>query len=236
MLTGIVVALPEEIGTLTHSKIATGCFHSLSPRILIACSGAGPENAFNAADRLIERGADRLVSWGCAAALDGELKPGDLAIPGELISESGRIFTPHQGWRRQIVRLLEEKRTLYSGRLSESSTVVSSHEKKSILRDRDRSGVLDMESAAVAKAAAAHGIPFVAIRAIADTASMNLPNAVSKSMNADGIVCLPNLLFHLAGNPSEIPALVRLALSFHSAKKTLRSVAARLDTIAGFKL
>ena len=64
MITGIVIALPQELETLTTRKIAKGSTIVLSKNLLLAYSGAGAENAQTAANLLIEQGATRLISWG----------------------------------------------------------------------------------------------------------------------------------------------------------------------------
>ena len=69
MITGIIVALPEELTTLTTKKIAKGSFLYITENILVIYSGAGSVNAATAANLLIANGATRLISWGCAAAL-----------------------------------------------------------------------------------------------------------------------------------------------------------------------
>ncbi len=85
MITGIVVALPEELTTLTSKKIDKGRCVFIADKLLVAYSGAGPVNAQAAAELLASKGATRLISWGCAAALSETLKPGDLILADKLI-------------------------------------------------------------------------------------------------------------------------------------------------------
>ena len=85
MITGIVVALPEELTTLTSIKIDKGCCRFIADKLLVVYSGAGPINAQSAAELLVAEGATRLMSWGCAAALSASLKPGDLILADKLI-------------------------------------------------------------------------------------------------------------------------------------------------------
>ena len=54
----------------------------------ISLSGTGPNNASDAAQKLISHGADRLISWGCAGALSTQLKPGHLIIATQLIDQN----------------------------------------------------------------------------------------------------------------------------------------------------
>lgn len=66
MSLGIIVALPEELTTLTNAKITKGQIHPLGNNFWVTLSGTGPNNASDAAQKLISHGADRLISWGCA--------------------------------------------------------------------------------------------------------------------------------------------------------------------------
>ena len=74
MITGIVVALPQELDTLISKKLVKGQCVSLTKTMLLAYSGAGANNAEAAARLLITQGATRLISWGCAAALSPNLQ------------------------------------------------------------------------------------------------------------------------------------------------------------------
>ena len=44
MITGIVVALPEELATLTSQKVAKGGYLMLNNQLVVAYSGAGAVN------------------------------------------------------------------------------------------------------------------------------------------------------------------------------------------------
>ena len=63
MITGLVVALPEELTTLTQKKIAKGRCFFITDKLLVAYAGAGPANAQSAAELLVAQGATRLISW-----------------------------------------------------------------------------------------------------------------------------------------------------------------------------
>ena len=100
MITGIVVALPEELSTLTSKKIDKGCCVFITDTIVLAYSGAGADNARAASELLIAQGATRLISWGCAAALSESLKPGDLVLADTLIDAEGTQIGIHPDWHR----------------------------------------------------------------------------------------------------------------------------------------
>ncbi|MDO8846467.1 MAG: phosphorylase [Methylicorpusculum sp.] len=232
MITGIVVALPEELSTLTSQKLVKGCCHSLNETTLLCLSGTGPENAARTANQLISNGANRLVSWGCAAALHKACKPGDLILPDRLVSDNSPPIFLNSPW-------LEETRTVLqainldcdlSGTLAESAHIVSTALEKKGIAEQMQAKALDMESYAIAQVANQYELPCLVVRAIADPASMDLPKAISFAIDKQGEVVLTRLLCYLMTHPNEIPSLIRLGKDFSSARKTLQLAAKKLNT------
>jgi hopanoid-associated phosphorylase len=229
-LLGIVVALPEELPTLTAKKIPPAILNS----VLVICSGAGAENARKAAETLVANGATRLISWGCAAALSPELQPGDLTLAATLLDETLQSLEIQSPWYQHVFAVLSKSRSVHTGTLLESKTIVSLSVDKKQLYEKTQAIVLDMESVAVAKVAQEKNLPFLAIRAIADPVTMDLPKAVSVAMNDNGKVLISPLLKYLLLHPAELTGLIKLGLHFSAAKKTLKQVATALDTIINF--
>ena len=90
---------------------------------------------------------------------------------------------------------------------------------------------VDMECLPVAQVAAAHGLPFVAIKVIVDRAADDLPRAVAAAADAAGRLHLWRLLGALARSPADLAPLSRLALRYRAASRTL-AAAARLGSLA----
>ena len=229
-LLGIVVALPEELPTLTSKKIPPSALNS----VLVICSGAGAENARKAAETLVSNGATHLISWGCAAALSPELKPGDLTLADSLLDAQHVQININSAWHAQVKNSLAKSLSVHTGTLLESLQIVALSSEKKQLHIETNAIVLDMESVAIAKVAQEKNLPFLAIRAIADPVKMDLPQAVSVAMNKQGKVLISPLLKYLLFHPSELAGLIKLGLHFHAAKKTLKHVATQLDTIINF--
>jgi adenosylhomocysteine nucleosidase len=237
VITGLVVALPQELDTLTTRKVVKGHSVSLSKNLLLAYSGAGAENAQTAANLLIQQGATRLISWGCAAALSPNLQSGDLVLSDGLISSNNETIRLDSVWYKQVKTALEKISlesqpgfVLRSGDLLESLVLVAKSTEKQQLYQQTRAVALDMESVAIAKVAQQNNIPFLAIRAIADTANMDLPEAVSYALNSQGDVELGRLLLFTLRNPGQLPHLMQLGHCFNTAKMTLKAVAKQLDS------
>jgi len=234
VITGIVVALPEELGTLTTKKLVKGQCAFIADKLLVACSGAGPENARSASELLVAKGVTQLISWGCAAALDASLKPGDLTLADTLIDADDAEISIDSAWYRHGKQLLSQFVAIHTGGLAESKSIVSSSKDKNRLQQITGAIALDMESVAIAKVAARHALPFLAIRTIVDPADMDLPGAISYSLNDQGDVALGRLLLFLALHPLELPGLIKLGIYFKAARSTLRRVAGQLDGLINF--
>ncbi|WP_333872833.1 phosphorylase family protein [Methylobacter sp.] len=229
MITGIVVALLEELSTLTSKKIDKGGCVFISDTIVLAYSGAGAVNARTAAELLIAQGATRLISWGCAAALSKSLKPGDLVLADTLIDADGAQIGITEDWLRLTKNLLSPLLKIHTGSLAESLTIVATANDKTHLHTQTGAIALDMESIAIAKVARQNDLSFIAIRAIADPVNMDLPKAINHSLNGQGDIVLAKLLVFIARHPAELPGLIKLGLHFKDAKNTLKLVAKQLD-------
>lgn len=234
MITGIIVALPNEISSLTRKKVSKGDCAFINDNTLIACSGAGPENATKASQLLIDKGAERLISWGCAAALKANLHPGDLVLPQTLQTERHEELTLASPWLNNVLDRLSHLNP-YTGSLLESSFIVAESVEKKAIYKQTRAIALDMESIAVARIAIQNSIPVLVIRCIADPVTMSLPKAVSYALNEQGDIVLAKLLWFLLTHPHELPGLIKLGLHFNAAKNKLKLVARHLDIIDGFE-
>jgi len=234
VITGIIIALADEVSSLTSKKVNKGDCIFINEHTLLCCSGAGPKNAATASQLLIDRGAERLISWGCAAALAPQLKPGDLVLPEQLYSESKQQLAIDSGWLIHIKQSLSALKP-NSGALAESSVIVAESAEKKKIYQQSKAVALDMESIAVAKIAKQQNMPVMVIRCIADPVDMSLPKAVSYALNKQGDVVLSKLLWFLLTHPFELPGLIKLGLHFNAAKNKLKLVAKHLDIIVGFE-
>ncbi len=232
MITGIVVALPEELSTLTSKKVDKGCCVFITDSIVLVLSGTGIDNARIASELLIAQGATRLISWGCAAALSETLKPGDLVLADTLIDAELTQIDIHSDWLKFSQKMLSNHLKVHSGSLVESLSIVATGNDKKYLHSQTGAVAVDMESIAIAKVARQHNLPFLAIRAIADPVDMDLPKAISHSLNNEGDIVLSKLLLFILLHPAELPGLIKLGLHFNSAKNTLKSVAKQLVHLA----
>ncbi|GFO72648.1 adenosylhomocysteine nucleosidase [Bathymodiolus japonicus methanotrophic gill symbiont] len=231
MITGILVALPEELHTLTKSRIKQGECIAVSANTLITLSGAGSKNAASAAQNLIILGANQLISWGCAGALSPQLKAGDLVVPADILTRDNIQLTTHKQWSRKVIDLLDKTIKHTQATLLESDTVIGQACDKNRLYLTTQAIAVDMESAAVAQLAQQAQLPFIAIRSIVDPAQLDLPGAIDYAMTDSGVISIRKLLRYLCSHPGDLPRLITLGMHFNAAKKTLKYLAGQLPQI-----
>lgn len=233
---GFIVALPAEAPSLTRQRVDFDSLLPLPEGHWLAISGAGPDAAHEAATRLLAQGTTALVSWGCAAALAPDLKPGALVIPNRILGAKGDTLPVSPEWRGRLVQALTPTIPVIDGALQESRRIVATPAEKHALHLGTHAVAVDMESAAIARVAQRAQRPFLAVRVIADSAQMPLPAAVAQSLNPRGDVRMGDLLRHLVRHPGQIPELIRLGQAFGAALKTLRRVRALSGADCRFSL
>jgi adenosylhomocysteine nucleosidase len=218
---GVVVSLPRELKTLTRETIPIGGWKAISANALVAMSGIGGKRAYAAGSLLVSEGATALLSWGYAAALDDRLNAGCLLLPERIISATGEIHPVSAGWHRRLYQILEPKHSVRTDALVESEAIVKTSIEKRDLARRTRAAATDMESAAHARLAKERRLPFLAIRAITDTASTDIPESVLEALSPQGDVSVWRLLASAYLRPWDWIKIMRIAIQFNAAQRTL---------------
>jgi hypothetical protein len=77
-----------------------------------------------------------------------------------------------------------------------------------------------METAAIAHVAKEHGLSWIAVRVVVDSATVPLP--VTESIGDDGQVDVAKILFRAAVRPSQWPALLALRACHRKADRAMR--------------
>ena len=219
---GIVVSLPRELKGLTRQPIRVGTWRAITNNTLVALSGMGAERAYRAGAVLVSQGAKALLSWGCAAALDDRISPGCLIIPERIIGASGEIHKVNTEWHQRLYQILERKYPVHTGALVESDAIMKTAAEKRALAKRTQAAATYMESAAQARLAQEHGLPFVAIRAIVDTPSTDIPENVLKALDPQGNIRVWKLLANSYLAPADWIKIVQLGIQFSAARRTLK--------------
>jgi len=178
---GIVAALEREVAPLLKTKgqkwrLADRNHDGRSFRFfehndtVLVCGGIGEAHARRAAEALLTLyKPSALYSVGFAGALEPGTRVGDLFLPAQVINAA-------DGSR---VTLGEGKGTLVS------FSSVANPEQKKKLRESYGAQVVDMEAAAVARAAESHGVRFAAVKAVSDQFDFQFPE-IDKFVDSDG--------------------------------------------------
>ena len=221
---GVVAALEAEARTLGPAVRRRDGLASLGDGVLLAVSGMGGAPAAIAARRLVDAGASALMSFGLAGGLDPSLRAGSIVLPSEVISRDGVGFSTSTEWRRQCGVAIAKLSPVAAGRLLTSVQPIDAVADKAAAYRETGAVAVDMESLGVAEVAAAHRLPFIAVRVIVDTATDVLPRAVVAA-SREGHVNILRLIGGLVVAPRDLVALIRLAQRYRAANRSMAAVA-----------
>jgi adenosylhomocysteine nucleosidase len=220
---GIVAALAAEARALGLLHDHSSGLKALKDGSLLALSGIGSDAATRGAEALVAAGATALASWGMAGGLDPALGAGTIFLPAEIISGAGGVLPTAEPWRERLRAALAGHRPLASGKLLTSAHAIAAVDGKAAAFAQTGAAAVDMESFAVAQVAARHGLPFMAVRVIVDTAHDALPASVVAASRG-GQVQMGRLIGSLAMAPGDLPKLLRLAQRYRAATRALAVV------------
>ncbi|MBS0416877.1 MAG: purine and other phosphorylase-like protein, family 1 [Proteobacteria bacterium] len=218
---GIVCALASEARHLGPTVRLAEPVGSLPDGTLVATTGMGRSAAAAGARALITAGAGALASWGMAGGLDPSLAAGAILLPTEVVGIDGSAHPCEAGWRSRLSSTI----TAQTGRLLTSAKAVGSVEDKAALFRSTRAVAVDMESAAIAEVAEEHGLPFIAVRVVVDSAADVLPRAVTAAADNEGHLHIWRLIGALALAPNELAPLIQLARRYRAANRSLAAIA-----------
>ncbi|HEY4881673.1 MAG TPA: hypothetical protein VIH80_05790, partial [Steroidobacteraceae bacterium] len=202
---------------------------------LLCVSGVGADNAARAAHELVAAGADALLSWGVAGALDPALGAGAVLLPAEVLratAAAGSValqrYPTSRPWRERVAAALQLHAPASAGALLTSALPVAEAQRKARLFQDTGAVAVDMESAAVAQVAAEHQLPFITLRVIVDTASVCLPGSVMRMIEpAHAARSALWRAWTLASAPQHWGALLQLARASRLAQRALSDCARR---------
>lgn len=217
--TGVLTGLASE------ARILQSIASWSAPPPRIACSGADAARACSEAGRLVATGAAALVSFGLAGGLDPRLRPGDLILPEEVVSASGRALpVAPAAWGARLADLASrEGLRVWRGRLAGTPRLLTTPEDKRALARLTGGLAADMESLPLAEAAGR--LPLLIVRAVADPAHCALPPAVIGVVDERGHVRPLQVLKKMMRDPSQWGALARLGRSARGGLASLERVA-----------
>ncbi len=223
-------ATSRKIGVVTglasESQVASTLLAEAALEAEIVCAGASAERAAALAEELVAGGCEALLSFGIAGALAPDLDCGDLIVADEVLVDAigvSEVYDCDPNWQEALYLALDEAQLPYRrGVLIGSHRLWREAKEKDAIFEITECLAIDMESGAVGTVAAEAGLPFLAVRAIADRARDTLPSLVESAVHRDGRPAVGRAIAHLARHPSEIPATLRLARQSELALARLR--------------
>jgi adenosylhomocysteine nucleosidase len=217
----IIAALPGELKPLVKDWEQRGR-NRWRGRVgthdaVAVAEGMGKAAAERAVDwAMTEAAPDMLVSYGWAGALTCAVKPPAACVISEVVdATSGERFTTDSKDGYRLITL---------------DRVAGGNEKRGLAHEF-QSVLVDMEAAAVARYAAAQGIPFRCFKGVSDGYNDRLPD-FNRFLDGKGQLRIAALAGHAAVRPVYWPALLRLGQNSGAAARDLahlltRSLAAR---------
>ncbi len=230
---GIVTAMRIEASCITNRCLPLGEIISLGKNTSICLCGMGENSARKAAERLQERGATSLISFGVAGAISPTLNAGDLVLPESIYNE--RLLPVSLSWRNQIQNRLPSHLRVIGGKLATCKKVLTSMSEKQEFAKITGACAVDLESGAVAEVAEKSDMPFLAIRVISDPLEFSPPLALLDAVNPDGSTNITQIISLLLKRSITLSTLLRLASEVRSARKTLSAVILHAGIELGIK-
>ena len=171
--------------------------------------GAGdPQRTTALVEAAVSR-AECLISFGIAGGLAPHLRPGDVILSAEVIGQDC-CWRADEQFRGQVSDLARRIGAAEGPVLGTGDILATEGDKAQAWRNTGALAV-DLESAIVARAADAAGIPFLVLRTIADPATRALPSAALIPLTPDGTPAFIRVLGEVLRRPQQIAALFRLA-------------------------
>jgi len=214
-MTGILAALPEETGPLlarlsAPRRAARRVWRGRigSSEVCVATAGEGPRRAAETIARLLRDFPFRaILGVGIAGALSPGLREGEIFAAREIRAAGGEVFRPEESWLARAAKVAGRVGAI----VSDGEVRWTAAEKAELFSRQGGRGeaAADTESASWARAAARAGVPFLALRAILDEASEDLP-AYLAAARRDGATDRGAIVRHAIRHPRAVAELLRL--------------------------
>ncbi|MEP2943348.1 MAG: hypothetical protein ABJL18_09440 [Hyphomicrobiales bacterium] len=223
-----------SIGVICGFQAEIDCFNkaihaaNLNPQhFTIIPSGSSSERAREAAERLVNEGCDKLISFGIAGGLDPALGVGDVVFSNHVVTTMDESYGTKPKGKIEKPTLRAGSRTV-KGSICGVDSIAFTPQDKTKLFAATKAACADMESHAVARTAIKNNLAFFAIRAISDASRDTLPAFVANGVDASGQPQIMPILKGLAANPFSLPLLLTLKKNTDTALNALETASVRL--------
>jgi adenosylhomocysteine nucleosidase len=204
----IVCGLKREAAILAAAGLTTLCGDASTLRARLA-EVASPKRSL-------------VVSWGLCGGLDPRLRPGDLILGSEVVSDDGAIKTDKAITASLAQRLATAGARVSVERLAASNAPVLTAAAKANLRRTTGAAGVDMESLIAAQYALKQRVPFAIVRAVSDPAERDLPPVVLKAVDGGGGIDALAVIRELIRSPGQFAGLRAAARDSRAAFSALK--------------
>jgi len=197
-----------------NGSVPTYCAHVRDVGVRVVLTGVGQLAATAAAEAIFHDRPDACIASGLAGGLNEGLRVAEIIAGAAVRGDDGRSV---EGDPRLLALALREgasSASIYSS----PAVVVRAAGKR---RLREVGDAVDMESAAILGESARRGIPGIAIRAISDSSTVDLPLDFNKMLTDRGRFSPARTIAVVARRPQAVPQLVRLGLDGRRAAMAL---------------
>lgn len=220
-----------RLGVVCGLKAEAACLAPVSAVVVVRPAGGDPDRAAWLAETLVADGVAALVSFGLAGGLDPTLAPGDLIIADTILGPvpAPPVAAPPTWTATLAAHARTAGCVVRIAPVIGAAAAVATPADKRALFELSGAAAVDLESHAVARVAAAAGLPVTALRAIGDPAGRGLPACAAAALAPDGSPRLAPVLRGLARRPSDLWPLLRVAADSARALGTLRRAATAVE-------
>jgi adenosylhomocysteine nucleosidase len=204
----IVCGLKREAAILTGPGRVTVCGDASTLRLRLA-------EAASLRPSLV-------LSWGLCGGLDPRLRPGDLVLGAEVVSDEGAVRTDDAVTSSLAQRLGAGGAHVIVERLAAAAAPVLTAAAKAELRRATGASAVDMESLIAGRYALEQRLPFAILRAVADPAERDLPPLAMKAVQSDGGINAVAVIGELIRSPGRLAGLRALAADSAAAFQALK--------------
>jgi adenosylhomocysteine nucleosidase len=174
-----------------------------------------------------------LISFGIAGGLSPDLRAGACIVASSIICGAERMLTD-RSWSQNALRLIPG--AIHGTIAGVSDAVVAHPAAKRALHEKTGANAVDNESHVVARIAATHGLPMVAVRVVMDAASHELPLHAVASVRPDGSIDLGAIARWIVRQPGDLPLLLRTTFDAFVGFGALMRCRRRLGAALGLPL
>jgi len=167
-----------------------------------------------------------VISFGLCGALAPTLACGDIVLATQVLDRGDGVEADPA--LRDLLR--ERLPRAVCGPVVGSPTIVGEAQEKAALALATGAIAVDMESAQIARAATAAGLPFAVVRAVSDRAADTLPRAAQAGFGPEGAVDILAVILGLVRRPWELSPLIATARGAGAGFKALAAVSRSLDS------